>query len=67
MSDYPMWHKRFTEARNLLARASAEMEQACFEDNNNPKFEVIHKKLHTLLLSVDRQIMKNYKRVKKGK
>lgn len=63
--NYPMWHIRFVNARNHLANAVQEMEQVVYEDNDNPKFVALHKKMRTLLKAVDTQWMKNCKRIKK--
>lgn len=67
MSDYPMWHRRFVNARNALGNAACEMEQAAFEDGNNPQFGALHKRIAALLASADKQLARNFKRVKKGR
>lgn len=66
MSDYPMWHKRFVSARNFLGSAACEMEQAVFEDRNNPQFSALLKRMRTLIKSVDNQLARNFKRIRKG-
>lgn len=58
----PMWHRRFTDARNHLSSAAELMEQAYFEDRHNPVFDKFHQKLSKLLTSVSRQMDKNYTR-----
>lgn len=66
MSDYPMWHRRFINARNFLGSAACEMEQAVFEDRNNPQFSALLKRMRALIEAVDRQLARNLKRVRKG-
>lgn len=63
--NYTMWHIRFVTARNHLANAVQEMEQAVYEDNDNPKFAALYKRMRTLLKAVDGQWTKNCKRIKK--
>lgn len=64
-SSYPMWHERYTTARNHLAQACQYMQQAVYEDRDNPKFKAIYEKMYALLGKVDSQWDKNVKRGKK--
>lgn len=64
-SSHPMWHERYTTARNHLAQACQYMQQAVYEDRDNPKFKAIYEKMYALLGKVDSQWDKNVKRGKK--
>lgn len=64
-SCYPMWHRRFVDARNHLVEAVGLMEQAYFEDGHNAKFDALTKRLAAVLKSVNAQLMRNYKRGRK--
>ena len=57
-----MWHVRYMDARNSLSKALEEMRQASYEDRSNPKFEALAMKMDRLLVSVDAQMEKNFKR-----
>ena len=61
----PMWHCRFTDARNHLAEAIGLMEQAYFEDRHNPKFHALYKRMDKVLDSVIKQALRNLKRGRK--
>lgn len=62
--NYPMWHIRFTDARNHLSQAVADMEQAWFEDAHNPVFKDLHDRLDRIFDEVVTQSMKNLARIK---
>ena len=62
MADIPMWHRRFTDARNHLAEAVGLMEQAYFEDRHNEKFHALYKRMDKVLDSVVKQALRNLKR-----
>lgn len=64
-SCYPMWHRRFVDARNHLVEAVGLMEQAYFEDRHNEKFNALHKRLSAVLKAVDVQLWRNFKRGRK--
>ncbi len=62
---YPKWHNRFIDAQNHIAEAVGLMEQACFEDKNNPKFYSLYKRMGAVSKAVYTQALRNFKRGRK--
>lgn len=61
----PMWHRRFTEAQNLLSQATSMMRQASLEDKNNPAFAMLYKQMSDTYIAVCMQSSKNLARGRK--
>ena len=44
----PMYHKRLTDAANKIGEGAELIQQACFEDCNNPEYNKLYEAAHRL-------------------